>query len=78
MEGLHSARVRCYDKHRLAQLYFPELSAAAAVDKLRRWIRRCSPLMEELRRVSFCPKSKMFSAREVRLIFYYLGEPDVE
>jgi hypothetical protein len=71
-----TAPVRCYDKYRLAQMYFPELSPNAAVDKLRRWIRRCAPLMAELQRVAFYPKSKIFSAREVRLIFYYLGEPD--
>ena len=44
--------------------------------KLRRWMRNCMPLMEELMAGDFHPKMKMFSAREVRLIVRYLGEPD--
>jgi hypothetical protein len=32
--------------------------------------------MEELMAGDFHPKMKMFSAREVRLIVRYLGEPD--
>mgnify|MGYP001536165358 CR=1 FL=1 len=35
-----------------------------------------APLMEELMAGDFHPKMKMFSAREVRLIVRYLGEPD--
>lgn len=39
-------------------------------------MRNCMPLMEELTAGDFHPKLKMFSAREVRLIVRYLGEPD--
>ena len=56
--------VRCYDKIELARMYFPNL------------MRNCMPLMEELMAGDFHPKMKMFSAREVRLIVRYLGEPD--
>ena len=66
--------VRCYDKVELAKKYFPKLSDPVA--KLRRWMRNCLPLMEELTAVDFHPKLKMFSAREVRLIVHFLGEPD--
>ena len=59
-------RVRGYDK----------LSDHVSVAKLRRWMRNCTPLMEELATGDFHPKLKMFSAREVRLIARYLGEPD--
>ena len=41
-------RVRCYDKNELAKMYFPKLSDHVSVAKLRRWIRNCTPLMEEL------------------------------
>ena len=68
--------VRCYDKVELAKMYFPKLSNHVSVAKLRRWMRNCTPLMEELTAVDYHPKLKMFSAREVRLIAYYLGEPD--
>ncbi len=67
--------VKCYNKQELAQLYFPDLSGRAAVDKLRRWVRRCHPLMEEILATDFHPKTKAFSVREVRLIVRYLGEP---
>lgn len=67
--------IRCYDKSELAQLYFPTLSENAAVDKLRRWIRKCRPLMEEIAITDFRPKMKMYTGREVRLIARYLGEP---
>lgn len=68
--------VRCYDKLELARMYFPYLSDPVSVAKLRRWMRNCMPLMEELTVGDFHPKLKMFSAREVRLIVRYLGEPD--
>lgn len=67
--------IRCYDKCELAQLYFPSLSGNAAVDKLRRWIRKCRPLMEEISAVDFRPKMKMYTGREVKLITQHLGEP---
>ena len=51
-------------------------SNPVSVAKLRRWMRNCMPLMEELMAGDFHPKMKMFSAREVRLIVRYLGEPD--
>lgn len=67
--------VKCYDKQELAQLYFPDLTVRASVNKLRRWIRRCQPLMDEIRATDFHPNAKAFSVREVRLIAYYLGKP---
>ncbi len=57
-------------------MYFPHLSNPVSVAKLRRWMRNCLPLMQELTAGDFHPRQKMFSAREVRLIIRYLGEPD--
>ena len=71
----HKFVVKCYDKHELAQLYFPELSLKVAVNKLRRWMLRCEPLMVEIRLTDYHPKTKAFTVREVRLITYYLGNP---
>ena len=67
--------VKCYNKQELAQMYFPDLSVRASVNKLRRWMRRCGPLMDEILAIDFHPKTKAFSVREVRLIAYYLGKP---
>ena len=67
--------VKCYNKQELAQMYFPDLTIRASVNKLRRWMRRCKPLMNEILSTDFHPKTKAFSVREVRLITYYLGKP---
>ena len=63
--------VKCYNKQELAQMYFPDLTIRASVNKLR----RCKPLMNEILSTDFHPKTKAFSVREVRLITYYLGKP---
>ena len=65
--------VKCYNKQDLAQMYFPDITVRASVNKLRRWMRRCQPLMDEILSTDFHPKTKAFSVREVRLITYYLG-----
>ena len=67
--------VKCYDKKDLAQLYFPDLNPRVSVNKLRRWMHRCEPLMNEILATDFHPKTKAFTVREVRLITYYLGKP---
>ena len=37
--------VKCYNKQELAQMYFPDLTIRASVNKLRRWMRRCKLLL---------------------------------
>ena len=68
---------RCYGKAELAHLYFPELNREIATRKLNRWIKKCTGLHEELTQeeFSYCPLMKTFTAREVRIIVHYLGEP---
>lgn len=67
--------VRCYEKGELALLFFPSLGRKAAGKKLRRWMCRCRPLMEALQGEAYCLNSRYYSAREVRAIVHYLGEP---
>lgn len=67
--------VKCYEKQELAQMYFPDVSVRVSVNKLRRWMRKCRPLMNEILSTDFHPNAKAFSVREVRLIVYYMGEP---
>ena len=68
---------RSYTKSELAHLYFPKLSRECATHKLNRWIKHCTCLYEELTKPEFSYQSAMrnFTAREVRLIVHYLGEP---
>ena len=47
--------VKCYNKQDLAQMYFPDITVRASVNKLRRWMRRCQPLMDEILSTDFHP-----------------------
>ena len=67
--------IRCYGKGELARIYFPTLSQQAASRKMRRWICRCKELYHALEESSYSWACKTYSAREVRLIVKYLGEP---
>ncbi|MDR0939347.1 MAG: DUF4248 domain-containing protein [Mediterranea sp.] len=68
--------VRVYDKRELARMYFPTLSGKAATDRLRRWTRRCRGLVDELeRRTDYHTRARTLTARQVRIIAEYLGEP---
>lgn len=68
---------RCYAKGELAGMYFPGLCNASAVQKLKRWMCKCTPLHDELEQAGYGFDStvRTFTPREVRLIVRYLGEP---
>lgn len=67
--------VKCCRKSELAALYFPDLDRDIAVQKLMRWVKKCGGLLESLLKCGYNSRNRTFSAREVRLIFSYLGEP---
>ena len=52
--------VKCYNKQELAQMYFPDLTIRASVNKLRRWMRKCKPLMDEILATTSIRKRKLF------------------
>lgn len=62
-------------KSKLARLYFPELPPHQACNRLRRWIMRCLPLQEELRKTNYSPTQRLLTPRQRSLITHYLGEP---
>lgn len=68
-------KVRCYRKSELAQIYFPEMGQACAVQKLMRWVRKCSDLTAALEAIDYNMQCQCLSAQEVRLIVEYLGRP---
>ena len=69
-------RVRCYRKSELAMLYFPQYSAHATMQHLRRWILRCTELHEALKKSGYRGNGTHYFLRsEVELIVRYLGEP---
>ena len=60
----------------LAKKYFTEMSDVEAVRSLRRWIEGCPKLMSALEELSMpFKKSRNLSARQVRIIMEYLGDP---
>ena len=61
--------VKCYNKQELAQMYFPDLTIRASVNKLRRWMRRCKPLMNEILSTDFIRRQGIFCERGTA---YYL------
>ncbi len=67
--------IRCISKKELALLYFPHSSPDTARRRLMRWIRKCQPLVEALRREHYDSHSHMFTKRQVQIIIYYLDEP---
>ncbi len=68
-------RVRPYYKSELAQAYAPHISEGAALNRLSQWIRLNAPLTEALKQTGYRNKQRLFTSRQVALIFDYLGEP---
>lgn len=67
--------VKSYPKSELARLYFPDSDAHVAQNHLNSWIRRCPPLVEALQSCHQSPRAKFYSAKAVRCIVHFLGEP---
>ncbi len=68
-------KIKQYTKKELALMYFPESLPRTAVNHLRAWIRRCTPLWLLLQQSGYSPASKSFTPRQVKDIVEYLGEP---
>ena len=66
---------RTITKQELALLYFPNSAPRTAVNHLRQWIIRCTPLREALEQAHSRPADKYFTTRQMSLIFQFLGEP---
>lgn len=67
--------IRPYYKSELAQAYAPDITTNAALNRLALWIKTCVPLSEALRQSGYNNRQRIFTSRQVALIFEYLGEP---
>ena len=67
--------IKAYLKSDLAQLYFPCLSAEAALRKLRRWINFNPSLHHELYEGPEGKNDQIFSKRQVAGLVKYLERP---
>ena len=72
----HSS-TKAYQKRRLASHYFPELQPKSAVEKLKSWVFGCPELMAELEKTHFCWRNWDLTPRQVDLIIYYIGDPEI-
>ena len=66
--------VKCYNKQELAQMYFPDLTIRASVNKLRRWMRRCKPLMNEILSTDFSSEDKGIFCERSAAYYLLLGK----
>lgn len=71
----HPFVARAYLKQELAQLYFPQLSPASALKKLRKWISFNPELHRRLYSGREGRNDQSFSHRQVLLLVEYLEEP---
>ena len=65
-------------KYELALRYFPDSpSKKAATDNLTRAINRCTPLLDEFKRLpgGYNVREKTYTPQQTHLIYKYLGEP---
>lgn len=67
--------IRPYAKAELALLYSPHVAPDSAIKTLKRWIKGCPLLVEELRALNYQPHRHSFLKHEVEAIVKHLGEP---
>ena len=68
-------RVRPYYKSELAKAYAPYLAPGSALNRLAHWISLNAPLSQALAETGYRRSQRLFTSRQVALIFEYLGEP---
>jgi hypothetical protein len=71
----YSIPVRTYSKQELAMYYFPGDPVSVAQQHLRRWIRNCKALHQELEAMDMGKKNHHYTPRQVEAIMRYLGDP---
>lgn len=67
--------VRPYYKSELAQAYAPDISPKAALNRLAYWIKVNQPLSQALAASGYRASQRVFTSKQVALIFEFLGAP---
>lgn len=67
--------MKCISKQELAQLYFPDDDPRNATKRMMQWVYRCPDLMRALEDTHYSRHAKFLTARQLRLITEFLGEP---
>ena len=68
-------QIRPYRKTELARAYAPKLTDGSALNRLSRWLHRNETLYTALKEAGYSERQRIFSIRQVRIIFEHLGEP---
>ncbi|MBR2103266.1 MAG: DUF4248 domain-containing protein [Prevotella sp.] len=66
---------RAQGRTELAMKYLPHLQPSSAWSCLRRWINHNRELREELQKLGYDGRQRVFTPRQVEAIMRYLGEP---
>ena len=68
-------RVSPMTKKELALAYAPELSVQGARNRLHQWLHFNKQLMSDLYAANYQDSQRVFTSRQVQIIFEHLGEP---
>lgn len=68
-------QIQSYSKGELSQMYAPNLTPQSALNRLNEWLKKNTQLMEALTATGYYKTQRVFTTKQVRLIFEYLGEP---
>lgn len=74
-DAVEELPVHPYSKSELARAYAPEIGDRSALNRLSRWMRRNEDLYSALLQTGYRPTQQIFTCKQVRLIFEYLGRP---
>ena len=68
-------KIRAYQKGQLAQMYYPWCDYRPALRRFAQDLARAHQLREDLRKTGWLPSCRVFTPKQVQLIFEALGEP---
>lgn len=68
-------KVQPYSKKELALAYAPNISMSGALNRLAAWIKHNPQLVSALQQTGYTSNQRVFTSKQVELIFEYLGEP---
>ena len=74
-EDLERVRPRAMGKQELARLYGPGLADKSALNRLAEWMKHNPKLMGALEQTGYQRLQRVLTARQVALVFEFLGEP---
>ena len=72
---MRPVNIQSMSKGEVAALFSPGVTAGAALNRLRRWIYGDPELLEALHRAGYRDGQRIYTPRQVSILFDYLVEP---